>query len=80
MERITNEMLKIIQQCREELKELENYIKLHQDDKLLNQQQYIEYKGLIQKCHNVIKERINLLTTILETDSIEILEMVKQKV
>ncbi len=79
MKSITDDILKITYELRDELKVLEERINHYDNNKALNEEEYKVYKMLLEKCHDSLRKKIHLLATILETDSTEILDIVEQK-
>jgi len=79
MQRITDEVLKVAHACRDELKQLEQRTSHYSDNKTLNEEEYAAYQALLKECHDSMRKKIHLLTTMLETDSVEILEMVRDR-
>lgn len=79
MNRIVNEIKPLVASLRDDLRQLEKRISHYQDNHELNPEEYSFYKSTLDECYASMRNKMHIITTMLETDSAEILEMVKQK-
>lgn len=79
MERITDKIQELVQTFRGDLKQLEQHIAHFEGKSALTEEEHLLFKSMIQECHDSMRSKVHLLTTMLETDSAEILELVQQR-
>lgn len=80
MERVVNNLQKFITACRTDLDKLEKA--LH-DPKAIDQDpskiQYDFFAPTIKECHLSMRNKLHMLTTVIETNSTEILDLIKHR-
>lgn len=79
MERLIKEIQPLVASLRNDLKQLDKRINHYNDNLELNPEEFAFYKGTIDECHAEMRNKMHILTTMLETDSTEILEMIMQR-
>lgn len=79
MENFTGKLIEIVEECRRELKELQNSIDVLSDDTIVTKGNLKKYKEGLQQQHNCIRNKLYILLTILKTGSMEIVHMVKDR-
>ncbi|WP_421781201.1 hypothetical protein [Kiloniella litopenaei] len=75
---ITDKMLELTLECRNDLKQFEDQVANFSKYKNLTLEEYEQNNLLCLDFHDRIKRKIHLLTTMLETNSTDILDMVTQ--
>ncbi len=77
MSEIADDLISVTKKLKADILELERRIELYPHDNGLNPIDHQIYKSKLKASHDSLRMRTNLLATMLETDSSDILSMVK---